>query len=409
MLEILRGRAPALRSRNFRLLWAGQAISVAGGQMQSVALNWHLYELTGSPVALGAIGLVRVVPIVVFSLLGGAVADAHDRRRVLLLTQTVMASIAATLGLLTQLGRITPAHIYALTALSAATIAFNNPARQAFTPSLVPREHFANALSLAQITHQIANILGPMAAGALLAHSQLAACYWANAASFGGVILALLLIRPPQITSPPAPPSTISWSAVLEGLAFVRSNPILVWTILLDFLATFFSSASALLPIFAKDVLHAGPRGYGILSAAPAAGSLLAGAFLALTPTIRRQGVLILWAVTAYGAATVIFGASTIFWLSWLALAATGAADTVSTILRGTIRQLVTPEHLRGRMTAASMIFFMGGPQLGELEAGLVAAWIGAPWSVITGGVGCLLAVAWVAARAPQLRRYHGE
>jgi hypothetical protein len=248
-----------------------------------------------------------------------------------------------------------------------------------------------------------------VAAGFLLSHGGLGFIYAANAVSFAAVLGALMFVRPIRAQRVPGEETAISLAAMREGLAFVKNTPILVWTIALDFFATFFSSASALLPAFATDVLHVGARGYGILSAAPAVGSVAAGAVMSLLPTPKNQGRVVLWSVFIYGLTTVIFGASPWFWLSWLSLAGTGASDTVSTILRQTIRQLVTPDHLRGRMTAANMIFFMGGPQLGELEAGVVAKFIGAPWSVITGGIGCLISVIWIAARAPTLRRYQDE
>ena len=403
---VIHGKFPALRSRQFRLMWAGQTISVAGSQMQGVALNWHIYALTHSTVALGMIGLVRVIPIVIFSLAGGAVADAMDRRRVLFATQVAMLCSAAALAYFTYTGKITVYVIYAITAFSAAAMAFNNPARQSLMPNLVPREHFANAASLTSVAHQLATILGPMIAGLLMVKSSLALIYGINAGSFLAVLIALILIGPVKVYGSSGEKSDISLAAMKEGLQFVMSTPILVWTIVLDFLATFFSSANALLPVFAKDILHVGARGYGILSAAAGVGSLAAGGAMSLMPNIRRQGWTVIWSVVVYGAATVVFGATSWFWLSWLALAATGAADTVSTVLRQTMRQMTTPDRLRGRMTAATMIFFMGGPQLGELEAGLVAKWVGAQWSVISGGLGCLVSVLIVAVRAKELRRY---
>jgi MFS family permease len=179
---------------------------------------------------------------------------------------------------------------------------------------------------------------------------------------------------------------------------------------LLDFFATFFASATALLPIFAQDILHVGAHGYGILAAATAAGAIVASvAMVRLVDRIRRRGTVLLWAVVAYGLATALFGVSRHFWLTFACLALAGAADTVSMVIRNVIRQLATPDHLRGRMTSVVMVFFMGGPQLGELEAGLLANACGAPFSVVTGGVGCVLAVAWVAARTPQLRGYRRE
>ncbi len=409
LLSILHGRFPALQSRQFRILWIGSTISVAGSQMQIVALNWHIYLLTHSTVALGMIGLARVIPIVIFSLVGGVVADAWDRRRVMFVAQVALAALAAALAGLTYAGRISAGLIYLLTAMGSAAIAFNNPARQSILPNLVPREHLPNATSLSSMTFQVAAIVGPVIAGLLLAHGGLGLIYSINSLSFLAVLVALLAIQLAPREPVQGEESAISLAAMREGLAFVRNTPILVWTIALDFFATFFSSASALLPAFATDVLHVGERGYGFLSAAPAIGSVAAGAAMSALPTPKHQGRIVLWSVVVYGLATVIFGASPWFWLSWLALAGTGASDTVSTILRQTIRQLVTPDHLRGRMTAANMIFFMGGPQLGELEAGVVARFIGAPWSVITGGIGCLISVVWIAVRAPALRRYKGN
>ena len=406
-------RFPALRSRNYRLLWLGQGISGVGSTMQVWAINWQLYALTHHALALGLIGLFRVIPIILFSLLGGTVADAWDRRKVMLATQTTLAVVAAALGLLTVTHQMTASHIYLLTVVGAAAMAFDNPARQALIPSLVPREDFASAIALNSIVLRTATIAGPMAAGLLIARGGLGDTYWINALSFLAVIAALLLMRLPagaalQDTEagPEAEKSRVSLAALTEGLRFVWQTPILVWTLSLDFLATFFSSANALLPIFAKDILHAGARGYGVLAAAEAVGALGAGLVLSLGRPIVRQGKVVLWAVVAYGLATIVFGASRLFWLSWLALAAVGVADSVSTVLRQTIRQLVTPDRLRGRMTSVNMIFFMGGPQLGELEAGLAATWLGAPWSVMVGGLGCLLAVALVAARVPLLRDY---
>jgi MFS family permease len=251
----------------------------------------------------------------------------------------------------------------------------------------------------------VAQIVGPALAGLLIAADGLAFVYWINALSFLGVLAALTAIRVPAVAGPRG---RVDLQALTEGVRFLQGQPLLFATMLLDFLATFFASANTLLPIFAKDILHVGPKGYGVLAAAPAVGSLLADGVLISLPRLRQQGRLILTAVALFGVATVVFGISRWFPLSVLAFAATGAADTVSTVVRQTMRQLLTPDHLRGRMAALGMLFFMGGPQLGELEAGLVAAWLGAPFSVILGGVGCLASVAWVAVRFPGLRAYDG-
>ncbi|HEX5324498.1 MAG TPA: MFS transporter, partial [Capsulimonadaceae bacterium] len=300
-----------------------------------------------------------------------------------------------------------------LTMLGAAATAFDNPARQSLLPRLVAREDLTNAISLNSVMMRTSTIIGPLFTGLLIARGNLTITYIANAGSFLAVILALLAMRPkydpPEVAQASAEERTpISWGSLLEGFRFVRSTPILVWTIWLDFFATFFSSANSLLPIFARDILHAGARGYGMLASAEAIGALLAGVTISFRRPFTRQGMVVLWAVMIYGLATVLFGTSRWFALSWLALALVGVSDGISTILRQTIRQLVTPDRLRGRMTAFNMIFFMGGPQLGEFESGVAATWIGVPWSVIAGGLGCLLTVAWVAFRAPDLRRYNG-
>jgi len=374
--------------------------------MQNAAILWHLHSLTGSAAALGMLGLYRMVAIATCSFVGGAIADTADRRRVLIVTQTLMCLTAAALALLTATHRTTAATIYVVVALGATLASFANPARQALVPNLVPREHFGNAVSLTSISHQIAGIVGPTAAGILIGYGNLSATYWVNAASFTAVIGALVAMPPYPVDVGGEPPPDRSMRAALDGFRFVFRTPVLAWTMVLDFLATFFSSASALLPIFATQILRADARGYGALWAAESIGAMAAGGYMALRSPPRRQGLTILLAVACYGAATVLFGLSRWFWLTWLALCIVGGSDTVSTILRQTIRQLITPDRMRGRMTAVNMVFVMGGPQLGNLEAGVVADLTSAPFSVVTGGLGCILATAFIAARAGSLRRY---
>lgn len=394
----------ALQNRDFRLLWFAQLISQAGTTMQTITINWHIYILTGSALALGLTGLVRVVPIIVFSLVGGIFADAHDRRRLLLATQSAMMIFAALLGVITETGHASVLLIYLLSALTAATVAFDSPARQALVPNLVPREQLTNALSLNNMMSQAAAIIGPALAGFVIAGLSIAAVYWINAVSFLAVLFALLLMRTPSQENLGI--ARVTPAALREGISFVRHSTIILSTALLDFFATFFSSASALLPIFAQDILHVGPQGLGILYSAESIGAVVAGLGVAFVGNVRHKGVVLLWAIALYGLATALYGASQWFLLSFILLACVGAADTVSTILRNTIRQIATPDYLRGRMTSVMMIFFMGGPQLGELEAGLVAAWLGAPLSVITGGVGTIIAVAIMAWLVPSLRNY---
>jgi MFS family permease len=408
-------RFVALRYRNFRLIWIGLLVSNVGSWMQTAAILWHVSLLVAPDrkgLALGLVGLFRVVPIVVLSLVSGAVADTFDRRRLMLVTQSVMTVLAAVLAWLAFRGLSSPWPIYGLAALTSAAGVFDMPARQALYPNLVPREHLSNAISLNTIMFQTAAVLGPSLAGIVIATLGIGWAYAFNAVSFLVVIGALLMMRdlPPQAAPDPSSARGVSWRATVDGLRFVFASPTIRSTMLLDFFATFFSSATTLLPIFAQDILQVGARGYGWLYAAPSIGALLAsGVMVRFVDEIDRRGAVLIAAVTSYGLATVFFGLSRTFWLTFACLALSGASDTVSTVLRNIVRQLETPDHLRGRMTGVVMIFFMGGPQLGEFEAGMVANWLGAPFSVISGGLGCLAATAWVVGRTPALRGYRKE
>jgi MFS family permease len=375
--------------------------------MQTVAINWHVYLLTKSAVALGLVGLFRGVPVIVCSLIGGVVADAVNRKRLMIVTQTVMLTSAGLLTATTLSGIKSVWPIYLLSALASAATAFDLPARQSLMPSLVPLEDFPNAVSLTMIVFNVATISGPALAGFILAARGPAVIYGFNALSFVAVIIALLAMRvsgSPELQSDRR--QALSFAALKEGLQFVWRTPIMVQTMTLDFVATFFASATLLLPIFARDILQVGAHGYGLLAAAPAIGSVITAFFMARLGTFHREGRIVVWAVAVYGVATVAFGISRVFWISLLMLAFTGAADTVSTVLRQTIRQLVTPNYLRGRMTSINMMFFMGGPQLGELEAGLLAALIRAPLSVVVGGLGSTTAAAIAAVKSKSLMEF---
>lgn len=374
--------------------------------MTIVAISWQLYELTNNPLSLGLIGLFRIIPLLIFSLGSGVLADAFDRRKLMLFSQTTSMLMAAILAATTYFGLASAALIYAVILLSSTANTFDLPARQALIPSLVPREHLTNALSLNIIGWQIATIVGPTLGGLLLAwRGNADAVYALDAISFGAVMVSLLMMRTRHIVS--AEKRNISLGAALEGLRFVRGTPILFWTMALDFIATFFAGAMTLLPVFARDILLVDERGLGMLYAMPSVGAVLTGLLMAWIGNVRNQGPIILWSVAAYGLCTAIFGVSTSFLLSCLMLAGIGAADTVSMVIRNTLRQTLTPDDLRGRMVSVNQLFFAGGPQLGEVEAGVVAHLLGASVAVWTGGVACILGVLLIGLGVPSLRRYH--
>jgi MFS family permease len=395
--------AVALRYRDFRLLWAGSFFSQIGSQMFVVGIGWQIYDITRSPLALGLLGLSRAVPLVIFALGAGVIADAMDRRRLMLVCQVVMLALSAALGLWTVRGLDIVWPVYLVVALASAARTFETPARQALVPALVPRQHLTNALSLNVLNGQAATVIGPSLAGVVIANLGVAAVYWLDALSYLAVIGSLVFMR---VRPEPHAGTSVSLRAALDGIRFLRSEPIILSTMLLDFIATFFGSALTLLPLFARDILRVGPEGLGLLYAAPSAGAVIAGIWMSLVAGSRRQGLLLLAAVMAYGLCTTVFGLSTSFWLSLLMLAGVGAADTISTVIRNTIRQLRTPDELRGRMVSVNMLFFMGGPQLGEFEAGVVARLAGGPFSVWSGGVMCMVAVGLLAWRVPALRTY---
>lgn len=399
---------PALKNRRFFMLWAGLLISIAGSQMQLAAIHWHIRSLTGTPdpLALGGIGLARILPVIVFSLFGGTFADTYNRRTIIFITQSLMALTAAGLALLTFTGQIQIWHIYALTAIQAAAIAFDGPARQAIVPNLVDAQDLPSAFSLNSIAFNSGAVIGPALSGMVIATLGQGYTYFINAVSFLAVIFALLAIG--DIPQDVKKASGISLQAMSDGIRFIFTRKIIFSTMIMDFFATFFASANTMMPIVARDILHVGEVGYGFLISAQAIGSVSAGLVVSQLPNIRKQGPVFLSAVVLFGLATIAFGLSNSFLLAMIALVLIGAADAVSTIIRNTIRQLQTPDHIRGRMTSINQIFFQGGPQLGEVESGLVAAAFGVPFAIISGGIGTILAAILIMLKWPQLRTYDG-
>lgn len=402
---------PALRVRKYALFWTGLLIAMAGGQMQFWALLWHISELTDQPIYVSGIGLVRFISILAFSLVAGVVADTYNRRKIMFVTQSAMMLSAVALGLLTLSGEISIGYIYLLTAVQAAASSFDLPARQALVPNLVPREMYPSAFSLGSIASSTGAIVGPALSGLVISTFGLAWVYLINAATYLVLLVILFLIgKIPQDRGVPIGSPRISGlRAIGEGVRFILHQPIILSSMILDFFATFFSSANTLLPFVAQDILKVSVKEYGWLSAGQSVGAVTVALLFSQRANIRRQGMLLMGAVACFGLATVLFGASRSFLMALFALVFVGASDSVSTILRNTIRQIQTPDAIRGRMVSINQIFFAGGPQLGEIEAGVVAQLFSVPAAIISGGVGCIIAVAAIGAIWPQLWRYNGD
>jgi MFS family permease len=403
----------ALRHRDFKLFWFGQLVSLCGSMMQSATILWHVTLLCDPEhkgAALALVGAVKFVPIVVCSLLGGAIADVFDRRKLLLGLNVLLAVVAAGIWWTTRQGSITLPLLYLLAGVSSVLNAFEAPARMSLVPSLVPEKDLPHAINLNMILFQGAAVAGPALSGLVMALLGVEWCYLMNALSFLGVVAALTRMSdrgPLRVVT-----ARVNLASIAEGLRFVWRHDLIRSSMLLDFLATFFASAVGLLPMVTQDVLGLGDNeaAYGWLVSAQAIGAFAASLVLAeVTPRIVSRGRVLIVSVVVYGLATIAFGLTTSYALMFACLALSGAADTVSAVLRNLIRQLGTPDHLRGRMSSVNMIFFMGGPQLGELEAGLVAQRFGAPFSIATGGIACVLATLWIAAKTPRLRRYQRD
>lgn len=396
----------SLKISEYRNYLLGAFVSEIGNQMQVVAIAWQVYEMTRNPVSLGLIGVANFLPIILFSLIGGVVVDKVDRKNLLMLIQGLQAILALSLFGLTISHQINPLIIYVILFLISTSQSFSIPARQSVVPHLVPKKLFMNAVSLNTLQYQSAIMTGPAIAGFLIAGVGVQAIYLVNALSFLFFIMAIYSIKVP-LQRHDMKEVEFSFGSIMEGIRFVVKTPILLTTMVLDFLVTFFGTATILMPVFAQDVLQVGPKGLGLLYSAPAIGGVLAGLFISLMHhKIKHQGKAIILAIILYGLATIGFGLSKILPLSLFFLILVGFGDMFSTIIRNTIRQLITPDHLRGRMASVMRIFFQGGPQLGDMEAGFLAKAIGGPASVVIGGVGTVVITAIIIWKNKSLRNY---
>ena len=399
-----KSRLSLLRHRDFCVFWTGSFLSSIGTQFTTVAMAWQIYELTDSALQIGLLGVARALPQIALLLVGGLLADAMNRRKLMMCTQLGLFCVSTLLALLTFAGKASPHMLYVATVFLAFFTSLEQPSRQSMIPSLVPRAQLAQALALQGTQRYVPIIAGPSLAGVVLALWGPAACYTVDACSWLAMLAALRLLR----TKIPEGGGwkTISVDSLREGLQFVWSHGVIFPLMVLDFSATFFGNVRGLFPIYARDILLVGPTGLGLLYASRAVGSLFAAAAMALFGPVKHCGRWIFLGIGIYGLSTVMFAGSRVFWFSLFMLALTGAGDTISSILRSTINQLSTPDELRGRMSSINSIFTSSGPQLGQFESGLVAAWLGTQLSALTGGIATLVVLLGVAAGFPRVRQF---
>lgn len=379
-----------LRHRDFRNLVIATSISSLGARFQFVAVLWWVWELTGSEAALGFISLARFVPILLFGLFGGVIADRFDRRRTLIVSQILLMGTSTSLATLAWTDHVTLLSIYALSATAALIDCVGQPARAALIPALVPRGEMADAMSINIMVGQTASIAGPALAGFVIAAFGTPMAFTIDASGFVLAISFLLAVK----TSPIAVRTVGStWTAALDGLAFLRRSPILLSVMSVDFLATFFGATTALLPVVAVSRLGRGADGLGLLNSSIAAGALVGSIVVSLLPSFQHPGRGVLVAVGVFGVAIIGFGLSTSLIIALAFLALSGAADAVSMAQRHTVRNMATPDALRGRISAAHSTFASGGPQLGDARAGTIASLIGAGPAIVVGGIGVLITV----------------
>ena len=383
-----------------------RVFSTLAHSILGATLGWHVYDLTLSSFALGTLGLVNFLPTIPVTLLGGAVADNRDRRGIVAVAQIAACLAAAGLGGATLGGAATLALLLGVALALAVARSFESPANMALLPSLVPREIFPSAVVVSATARNLGFVSGPMAMGLIVDRAGLSAAYAVAAGCFALSVLLLARLRPARVAPARSP---ISLGAIREGIAFVRSRPVILGSMTLDMFAVIFAGSTALLPIFAREILHVGPLGYGVLAAALWIGTSLMTAILLVRRPPARPGRALFVAVAVFGLATVAFGVSRAFPLSLAALVVAGMADEVSMVTRSIIIQLSTPDALRGRVSSVNMVFIGASNELGAAESGFLAALTNATFSVVFGGLACLGVLALVAALVPALRHYRVE
>lgn len=392
----------SLRFPDFRRFVIGHFTASLGTQMLTVAVGWYLYERTHSALALGFVGLAQILPIIVLTLPAGHLADRFDRRKLLIFTLGCESFVACALAFVSHVhGPISI--VYTLLVLNGTARAVLAPARDSLGPQLLPINLLGNGATWRTGLFQLAAVLGPAGAGFVIATAESATPAFALAsASLATFALLLVPVKPRAYV---AAYNRLSWESVMGGASFIRRERILMATITLDLFAVLFGGATMLLPVFAKDILHTGPTGLGLMMAAPSLGAMLVTIPLARRP-MKHAGRTLMWAVAGFGLATIGFGVSRSLPLSLLLLAAIGGFDTVSVVIRSTLMQVLVPDELRGRVGAINALFIGTSNELGGFRAGAVAAWLGPVMAVVYGGIGSVLIVAGVAKVWPEVLRF---
>ncbi|MFL5727523.1 MAG: MFS transporter [Chloroflexota bacterium] len=398
---LLADTAPLRHDRDYRWLWSGQAVSGIGTQITRIALPYQVYVLTGSTLAVAALTFAQLVPILVFALGAGSVADAVDRRKLLFTTQLGLLASSAALAGLALLGQPPLWALFGVAFVAAGLSAVDQPARSSSVPRLVPTERLPAAIALNQLNFQVGSVVGPAIGGILIATVGLPGAYFADVVSFAASLIAVAAIAPlPPLGSVTRPGIT----AIREGLRFVGARRVILSTFVIDLNAMVFGMPTSLFPALALDVFKVGPQGLGLLAAAPAVGAFLGALLSGWVSAVRRVGFAVIVAVAIWGGAIALFGLSTFsFPLALVFLAIAGAADVLSAVFRSTIVQLETPDALRGRVTSIHILVVTSGPRLGDIEAATVAAIVGPQLSVVSGGLLCVIGVAVVARIFPEL------
>ena len=394
----------AFRHRGFLLFWLSRLFATFAAQVLSVAIGWQIYDLTHEPFDLGLVGLVQFAPALLLVLVTGAVSDRYNRRVIVAICQFIEAICGLAFLVLTITGAISPAWIFSVLAVFGVARAFMNPAASSLIPNLVPEKDLAGAIAISSSAWQVATIVGPVAGGLLYGVAATAPYGAALGLLLTAGVLMLFVPRPPQKTTP----EPASWTTVVAGFHYVWREKIVLGAISLDLFAVLLGGATALLPAYARDILHTGPWGLGLLRSAPGIGAIGVALYLAVRPVRNHAGAIMFVAVALFGAFTLVFGLSTAVWLSVAALALAGAVDMISVYIRETLIQLWTPDAVRGRVNAVNMVFVGASNELGEFRAGTVAALIGVVPAVVIGGIGTLAVAgiwAWAFPMLRQVRR----